>query len=82
MFFVLHLIQYLHRQTKTNKMDTLLKNRLNTRTTEELISDAKVALLERDKELNRRIAALAMDIVYERVSEEKFETIFNDVYGI
>ena len=54
-----------------------IKEKLSTRTTEQLISDAKVSRFNKDKEEQRMIFALIMDVIAERTSEEEFEVLFD-----
>jgi hypothetical protein len=59
----------------------IIKAKLNERTTEQLIQDAKVARANKQDETNRMICACAMDIIAERITEFEFEKLYTEIYG-
>ncbi len=56
-----------------------IKARLATRTTEQLISDAKVARAQSAAAEQRMIFALIMDTLMVRLSEEDFEALYEEM---
>ena len=57
----------------------IIKSKLANRTNEQLISDAKIARANKSDESQRMIFALIMDVLSERVSENEFEKIYDQL---
>ena len=56
-----------------------IKDKLTTRTNEQLISDAKVARANKSDENQRMIFALIMDVLSTRISENEFDIIYDQL---
>ena len=63
----------------TQELHTLIKSKLSTRTNEELVSDAKVARLNKSDETQRMIFALVMDTLQQRLPILEFEEIYESI---
>ena len=63
----------------TQQLHETIKAKLDTRTNEELISDAKVARANKADETQRMIFALIMDVLATRISETEFDTIYDQI---
>jgi hypothetical protein len=63
----------------TQQLHEKIKDKLATRTNEELISDAKVARANKSDETQRMIFALIMDVLATRISESKFDIIYDQI---
>ena len=63
----------------TTQLHETIKAKLATRTNEELISDAKVARINKKDETQRMIFALSMDVLATRISETEFNIIYNKI---
>ena len=66
----------------TQELHETIKSKLDTRTTEELISDAKVARANKADETQRMIFALIMDTLAERLPELEFESLYETIANI
>lgn len=72
----------LHHQNKqTMKTIEIVKAKLNERTTEQLMQDAKVAHSNMSEEANRMICAVACDLIIERIGEVEGEKFMTEIYG-
>lgn len=56
-----------------------IKSKLANRTNEQLISDAKIARANKSDESQRMIFALIMDVLSERISENEFDLIYDEL---
>ncbi len=63
----------------TQQLHETIKAKLDTRTNEELISDAKVARANKSDETQRMIFALIMDVLAARISETEFDIIYEQI---
>jgi hypothetical protein len=63
----------------TQQLHETIKAKLDTRTNEELISDAKVARANKADETQRMIFALIMDVLATRISESEFDIIYDQI---
>ena len=66
----------------TQQLHETIKSKLATRTNEELISDAKVARVNKADETQRMIFALSMDVLSERLPELEFESLYESITNI
>jgi hypothetical protein len=63
----------------TQQLHETIKAKLAARSTDELISDAKVARANKEDEAQRMIFALTMDVIHSRVPQSMFEDIYREV---
>ena len=56
-------------------------SKLKERTNEQLVSDAKVARLNKSDATQRLICALCLDVLATRMDEAEFEAIYESIYG-
>jgi hypothetical protein len=66
----------------TQELHETIKYKLATRTNEDLISDAKVARVNKADETQRMIFALIMDVLSERLPELEFESLYETITNI
>lgn len=57
----------------------IIKSKLANRTNEQLILDAKIARANKSDESQRMVFALIMDVLSERISENEFEKIYDQL---
>jgi hypothetical protein len=67
---------------KIEQVHQVIKSKLANRTNEQLISDAKVARANKSDESQRMVFALIMDVLSERISENEFDEIYNEITNI
>ena len=66
-------------QMKIEQVHQVIKSKLANRTNEQLISDAKVARANKSDESQRMVFALIMDVLSERISEDEFDLIYDEL---
>lgn len=64
---------------KIEQLHQTIKSKLANRTNEQLISDAKIARANKSDESQRMIFALIMDVLSERISENEFDEIYDQL---
>jgi hypothetical protein len=64
---------------KIEQLHQTIKSKLANRSNEQLISDAKIARANKSDESQRMIFALIMDVLSERISENEFDEIYNQL---
>ena len=67
---------------KIEQLHQTIKSKLANRTNEQLISDAKIARANKSDESQRMIFALIMDVLSERISENEFDEIYDQLIYI
>lgn len=63
----------------TTELHATIKSKLQPRTTEQLILDAKVARANKSNEAQRMIFALIMDVIAERMTESDFDCMYDEI---
>jgi len=67
--------------TQTQFTHEAIKSLIRTRTTEQIIIDAKIARQNQLDEIQRMVCALMVDVLYERLPEVEADQIFEEIYN-
>ena len=65
--------------TATQILHNVIKAKLVNRSIDELKNDAKISRANKSDESHRMIFALTMDVLAEKLSEQEFETFYEEI---